>query len=64
MAISILNYLSSLAAQYQHSIIGQNLQKAPFQLSLGSRINSGANDSTAGFFGCSVPAPGRNSQPA
>ena len=64
MAISILNYLSSLAAQYQHSIIGQNVQKALFQLSLGSRMNSGANDSTAGFFGCSVPAPGRNSQPA
>jgi flagellin len=44
MAISILNNISSLVAQNQLSITQGNLQKTLFQLSSGSRINSGADD--------------------
>ncbi|MGD0791567.1 MAG: flagellin [Terriglobales bacterium] len=44
MALSILNNIASLAAQNQLSITNANLQKALFQLSSGSRINSGADD--------------------
>ena len=44
MAISILNNIPSLVAQNQLSITGYNLQKTLFQLSSGSRINSGADD--------------------
>lgn len=44
MAISILNNIASLAAQNQLQITQQNLQKTLFQLSSGSRINSGADD--------------------
>ena len=44
MAISILNNIASLAAQNQLSVTQANLQKTLFQLSSGSRINSGADD--------------------
>jgi flagellin len=44
MAISILNNIASLTAQNQLSITQTNLQKTLFQLSSGSRINSGADD--------------------
>ena len=44
MAISILNNIPSLAAQNQLSITQMNLQKTLYQLSSGSRINSGADD--------------------
>jgi flagellin len=44
MAISILNNIASLAAQNQLQITQGNLQKTLFQLSSGSRINSGADD--------------------
>jgi flagellin len=44
MAISILNNIASLAAQNQLSVTQMNLQKTLFQLSSGSRINSGADD--------------------
>jgi flagellin len=44
MAISILNNPASLAAQNQLGITNTNLQKALYQLSSGSRINSGADD--------------------
>jgi flagellin len=44
MAISILNNIASLAAQNQLQITQSNLQKTLFQLSSGSRINSGADD--------------------
>src|ERR1700742_4578639 len=44
MAISILNNIASLEAQNQLSITQSNLQKTLFQLSSGSRINSGADD--------------------
>jgi flagellin len=44
MAISILNNIASLEAQNQLSITQNNLQKTLFQLSSGSRINSGADD--------------------
>jgi len=44
MAISILNNIPSLVAQNQLSITQSNLQKTLFQLSSGSRINSGADD--------------------
>ena len=44
MAISILNNIASLAAQNQLSITQSNLNKTLFQLSSGSRINSGADD--------------------
>ncbi len=44
MALSVLNNIASLAAQNQLAITNGNLQKALFQLSSGSRINSGADD--------------------
>ena len=44
MAISILNNIPSLVAQNQLSITQASLQKTLFQLSSGSRINSGADD--------------------
>jgi flagellin len=44
MALSVLNNIASLAAQNQLSITNSNLQKALFQLSSGSRINTGADD--------------------
>src|ERR1700724_3029485 len=44
MAISILNSIASLTAQNQLNITQTNLQKTLFQLSSGSRINSGADD--------------------
>ena len=44
MAISILNSIASLTGQNQLSITQTNLQKTLFQLSSGSRINSGADD--------------------
>jgi flagellin len=44
MAISILNNIASLEAQNQLGITQNNLQKTLFQLSSGSRINSGADD--------------------
>ena len=44
MALSVLNNIASLAAQNQLTITNANLQKALFQLSSGSRINSGADD--------------------
>lgn len=44
MAISILNNIASLEAQNQLQITQNNLQKTLFQLSSGSRINSGADD--------------------
>src|SRR3984893_7520244 len=44
MAISILNNIASLTAQNQLNITQTNLQKTMFQLSSGSRINSGADD--------------------
>ncbi|HTP69359.1 MAG TPA: flagellin [Dongiaceae bacterium] len=44
MALSILNNIASLAAQNQLSVTQTNLQKTLFQLSSGSRINSGADD--------------------
>ena len=44
MAISILNNIASLEAQNELSITQSNLQKTLFQLSSGSRINSGADD--------------------
>ncbi len=44
MALSVLNNIASLAAQNQLTITNGNLQKALFQLSSGSRINTGADD--------------------
>jgi flagellin len=44
MAISILNNIASLGAQNQLSVTQSNLNKTLFQLSSGSRINSGADD--------------------
>jgi len=44
MALSVLNNVASLAAQNQLTITNGNLQKALFQLSSGSRINTGADD--------------------
>lgn len=44
MALSVLNNIASLAAQNQLTITNANLQKALFQLSSGSRINTGADD--------------------
>jgi len=44
MALSILNNIPSLMAQNQMNITQQGLQKTLFQLSSGSRINSGADD--------------------
>lgn len=44
MAISLLNNISALEAQNQLSITQSKLQNTLFQLSSGSRINSGADD--------------------
>jgi flagellin len=44
MSLSILNNISSLAAQNQLSVNGSSLQKTLLALSSGSRINSGADD--------------------
>ncbi len=44
MSVSILNNISSLMAQNQVSMTNTSLQKTLFQLSSGSRINSGADD--------------------
>src|SRR4051794_29652933 len=44
MSLSILNNPASLAAQNELSITSTSLQKTLFQLSSGSRINSGADD--------------------
>jgi flagellin len=44
MSISILNNPASLAAQNQLGITNANLQKTLYQLSSGSRINTGADD--------------------
>jgi len=44
MSFSILNNISSLEAQNQLATTQSNLQKTLFQLSSGSRINSGADD--------------------
>jgi flagellin len=44
MSLSILNNVSSLAAQNQLSLTQASLQKTLFQLSSGSRLNTGADD--------------------
>ncbi len=44
MSLSVLNNVASLVAQNQLTITNGNLQKALFQLSSGSRINTGADD--------------------
>lgn len=44
MAISLLNNIAALEAQNQLNITQNNLQNTLFQLSSGSRINSGADD--------------------
>jgi flagellin len=44
MSLSILNNPASLAAQNELSVTSGNLQSTLFQLSSGSRINSGADD--------------------
>jgi flagellin len=44
MSISILNNPASLAAQNQLNVTNSNLQKTLYQLSSGSRINTGADD--------------------
>src|SRR5215475_6733641 len=44
MALSILNNPASLAAQNALGVTSSNLQNTLFQLSSGSRINSGADD--------------------
>jgi len=44
MAISLLNNIASLQAQNQLNQTANNLQSTLFQLSSGSRINSGADD--------------------
>ena len=44
MALTILNNVPSLVAQGQLSVTNRALQKTLFQLSSGSRINSGADD--------------------
>jgi len=44
MALTILNNIASIAAENQLTITSSNLQSTLFQLSSGSRINSGADD--------------------
>lgn len=44
MTLSILNNIASLAAENQLNITNSSLQSTLFQLSSGSRINSGADD--------------------
>jgi flagellin len=44
MALSVLNNIPSLVAQNQLQVTGNNLQNTLFQLSSGSKINSGSDD--------------------
>jgi len=44
MALSVLNNIASLTAQNSLAVTNSNLQNTLFQLSSGSRINSGADD--------------------
>jgi len=44
MGLSILNNIPSLVAQNQLSVTNENLQNTLFQLSSGSRLNTGADD--------------------
>jgi flagellin len=44
MALTILNNIASIAAENELTITGNNLQSTLYQLSSGSRINSGADD--------------------
>lgn len=44
MSLSILNNPASLVAENQLNVTSSNLQSTLFQLSSGSRINSGADD--------------------
>ena len=44
MSLSILNNIPSLEAQNQLAMTNTNLQNTLFQLSSGSKINSGADD--------------------
>jgi flagellin len=44
MSLSVLNNIPSLVAQNQLEVTNNNLQQTLFQLSSGSRINSGADD--------------------
>ena len=44
MPIGILNNIASLSAENQLAITNNNLQSTLYQLSSGSRINSGADD--------------------
>jgi flagellin len=44
MSLQILNNISSIAAENQLTITSNNLQSTLFQLSSGSRINTGADD--------------------
>ncbi len=44
MALSVLNNIASLTAQNNLAVTNNNLQNTLFQLSSGSRINSGADD--------------------
>jgi flagellin len=44
MALSVLNNIASLTAQNELAVTNNNLQNTLFQLSSGSRINSGADD--------------------
>ena len=44
MGLSILNNIPSLVAQNQLAMTNTNLQNTLFQLSSGSKINSGADD--------------------
>ena len=44
MPIGILNNIASLSAENQLSITNSSLQSVLYQLSSGSRINSGADD--------------------
>jgi flagellin len=44
MALSVLNNIPSLVAQNNLAVTNKNLQNTLFQLSSGSRINSGADD--------------------
>src|ERR1700683_3691827 len=44
MSLSVLNNIPSLVAQNNLAVTNTNLQNTLFQLSSGSRINSGADD--------------------
>lgn len=44
MALSVLNNIPSITAENQLTVTNANLQKTLFQLSSGSRINTGADD--------------------